>query len=153
MLMNKEEVKEFFACLGEIWHNIAFIEFLMRCAIAKSDKEIDELPKPPYDKWKIFPNAPSSFSRDYFSKVVKEFNARFPSYYAPSELVALRNGLAHGFIFSLGKDKVEELVKLKKTDMDEVVVDFHMSLELEKMIKLRQTIHDYLRIVIKLAED
>jgi len=37
-LMNKEEsAKLFFQCLGEIWRDITWIEFLMRCAIAKHD--------------------------------------------------------------------------------------------------------------------
>ena len=38
------------------------IEFLMRCAIAKNDQEVDKFPQPPYTKGKIYKNYPDSFS-------------------------------------------------------------------------------------------
>ena len=67
MNQNEAEVKNFFECLGEIWRDITFIEFLMRCAIAKKEGEILKFPKPPYEKGKVYNEYPKSFSNFSFS--------------------------------------------------------------------------------------
>jgi len=54
--MNDKEVAQFFAYLGEIWCDMTTIEFLMRCAIAKADGEIERVPKPPFLKNRIYNN-------------------------------------------------------------------------------------------------
>lgn len=151
--MNPEQIKEFFAYRGEIWANIANIEFLMRCAIAKKDNEIDKFPLPPYSQWKAFLNSPQSFKLKYFSKVVKEFNLRFPNYSSPVELVEFRNGFAHGFIAAIGNDPIQQLVKFNKGVWEEIIVDYHLSLELEKIVQLRDTVRDYRIKIMPLAQD
>ena len=47
MNQNEAEVKNFLECLGEIWRDITFIEFLMRCAIAKKRRGNFKIPKTP----------------------------------------------------------------------------------------------------------
>lgn len=34
---DNKELSDFFQCLGEIWRDVAAIEFLMRCAIAQAE--------------------------------------------------------------------------------------------------------------------
>lgn len=88
--MNRNDNKEFFECLGEIWRDITAIEFLMRCAIAKKDGDINTIPKPPFEKDKTYIDYPDSFSHYSFEVVVAKFNKRFPNLKIPEELVSLR---------------------------------------------------------------
>lgn len=77
--MNTKETSSFFECLGEIWRDITAIEFLMRCAIAKHNGELDGFPKPPYTKGKIYKDPPDSFLDSSFGNTTSKFNELFPS--------------------------------------------------------------------------
>lgn len=93
--MNKEEITQFFAYLGEIWRDITLIEFLMRCAIAKKDGDIKKFPLPPYTKEKLYKNPPKSFLHYNLETIVKQFNQRFPEIQIPQELINFRHAMAH----------------------------------------------------------
>ena len=75
--MKEKDKLHFFECLGEIWRDITAIEFLMRCAIAKKDQDIDQFPQPPYTKNKVYKNYPNSFSKIGFGNIANEFSSHF----------------------------------------------------------------------------
>lgn len=139
--MNKENLL-FFECLGEIWRDITAIEFLMRCAIAKKDGDIDKIPKPPFTKDRIFGDYPRSFSHYSFEIVAKKFNKRFPKLSIPRELINLRDAMAHGIIAEIDNRGVEEIVKFKETKNNELKVEFTMTLELKRLAQIRQSLKE-----------
>lgn len=139
----KKKESTFFECLGEIWRDITALEFLMRCAIAKYNKELDRFPKPPYKKGVIYKNPPQSFLPESFTVVRDEFNRCFPELAIPDELIQLRHAMAHGLIVEVNKSGVEEIIKFKKSkDKKGIRVDFVMSLEDNKIDKLRQSLKE-----------
>jgi len=152
--MKNSEVSDFFECLGEICRDTLAIEFLMRCAIAKFDKQVSNFPKPPYTKGRVYSEVPNSFVITYFSEVVKEFNRRFNNFIIPQELIDFRNAMAHGVIFKIDESKIDELVKFKSVGKNgDIKIDFSMSLELGKLKKFRRE-YSKLRIyLMKLASD
>jgi len=116
--MNQEETSQFFECLGEIWRDITAIEFLMRCAIAKKDKEIDKFPQPPYTKGKIYKDYPDSFSSYGFEEILNKFNKCFPKIGLPKEAMELRHAMAHGIIAEI--NGIMQIVKFKEKGKKEV---------------------------------
>lgn len=111
--MNKGDFN-FFECLGKILRDITAIEFLMRCAIAKTDGEIEKIPKPPFTKGKVYKDYPKSFSHFSFEIIVAKFNKRFPQLALPQELIQLRDAMAHGLIVEIDNSGVTEIVKFKE---------------------------------------
>ena len=95
-MQTQQEVERFFECIGEIWRDITLIEFLMRCAIAKYDNDIDKLPKPPYVKNATYSLYPKSLGHFSFEVIVEKFNKRFPDLQIIPEITQLRNAMAHG---------------------------------------------------------
>jgi len=151
--MNKDEFN-FFECLGEIWRDITAIEFLMRCAIAKKDEEIKEMPKPPFIKGRVYKNYPKSFSHFSFEIVVSKFNKRFPQFVVPNELVQLRDAMAHGVIAEIDNRGVIELVKFKETkDIKELKVEFSMSMEPKRIAQIRQSLKEFRRHIMQEVDD
>ena len=114
--MNKEEISQFFNCLGEIWRDITIVEFLMRCAIAKKDGDINLFPQPPYTKDKIYNKYPKSFSHQSFEIITNKFNKRFPDIKIPQELIQLRDGMAHGIIADINNSGIDKIVKFKELE-------------------------------------
>jgi len=153
MNQNEVETKEFFKCLGEIWRDITAIEFLMRACIAKKDGEINKFPKPPYEKGKIYSDCPNSFSIQGFSNVATKFNKYFTKLTIPQELIDLRHAMAHGIIAEVDKDGVDRLVKFNKNKNNELVVEFAMPLEKERIAQIRQSLRERRRHIGKEADD
>ncbi|MFA4818250.1 MAG: hypothetical protein WC621_00170 [Patescibacteria group bacterium] len=151
--MNQDEVKKFFECLGEIWRDIMAIEFLMRCAIAKKDREINKLPKPPYTKKKIYNDYPKSFSNSSFGEITKKFNEYFPDISLPQELVQLRHAMAHGIIAEIDKNGVDQLIKFKINKQKKLEVEFSMILEPQRIDQIRQSLKELRRYIGQKADD
>ena len=147
--MNDIEKNQFFTYLWEIWRDITVIEFLMRCAIAKQDNDIHKFPKPPYVKGKIYKEYPQSFSDPSFKNITKKFNECFPKLSIPSEVVNFRNAMAHGIISEINISWVNELVKFKQKKDKSLMVEFGMSLELEKLAQLRQSLNELRGYIMK----
>lgn len=139
--MISKNINEFFEILGEIWRDITAIEFLMRCALAQRDGDASRLPKPPYEKGNIYREYPKSFSYESFGDVAEEFNKKFPQLAIPSELIGLRNAMAHGIIAKINHGEVDELVKFKKQKGDNaLIVEFSMPLEQKRIEQIRQSL-------------
>ena len=96
MKKDDKDIKEFFEIIGEIWRDICLLEFLMKCAIARIDGDIEKFPLPPWKKGTVYTEYPSSFSLSSFSAVVKEFNERYPSDKIPEIVIEIRHAMAHG---------------------------------------------------------
>jgi hypothetical protein len=144
----------FFECLGEIWRDITAIEFLMRCAIAKKDKDIKYIPKPPYIKGKSYKKYPKSFANPSFSFVAKTFSNLYPSLAMPKELIQLRNAMAHGLITEVNNSGITELIKFKETknnidNMGVLKVEFSITLEMKRILQIRQSLKEYRDWIIK----
>ena len=148
----QEEISEFFKCIGEIWRDITSIEFLMRCAIAKKEGEIKKFPKPPYKKGRIYTHYPESFSIGYFAEVAGKFNKYFPKLAIPQELIDLRNAMAHGLISEIDKKGFPELVKFRKSKKG-LEVEFIMTLEVTRIAKIRQSLKEIRRFIMKECDD
>jgi hypothetical protein len=150
--MNNSDGKKFFECLGEIWRDITMIEFLMRCAIAKNNLDINLLPKPPYIKGKIYKKYPKSFYNSKFENLVKDFNKIFSDIQIPKEFIELRHAMAHGIIAKIDEGKVDELIKFKEINK-QLHVEFKLTLEQEKIEQLRQSLSELRRFVAEKATD
>lgn len=147
--MNQAEIHKFFECLGEVWRDISGIEFLMRCAIAKKDGDIDKLPVAPYDKGKTYNQYPKSFSDLSFENVTIKFNKRFPEIRIPNEIIQLRNAMAHGVISEINNDGITRLIKFREQKEErKLKVEFSLNLDLKTLEQLRQSIHELRRYVI-----
>jgi hypothetical protein len=140
--MEAENTKEFFEILGEVWRDITAIEFLMRCALAQKEGDINKIPKPPYSKGKSYSEYPRSFSFKYFSDVAQEFNKEFPKLAIPQELIDLRNAMAHGFISEIDHSGVNEIVKFKKQKNNTLMVEFSITLEQKRIKQFRQALKE-----------
>jgi hypothetical protein len=141
--MTQNETTLFFVCLGEIWRDITVIEFLMRCAIAKEDGDINLLPKPPYTKGRVYMNYPKSFSHYSFEIVSAKFSKRFPKLDIPEELIHLRDAMAHGLISEVNNSGIIELVKFKENDgVGGLQIEFSMTLELPRLLQIRQLLKE-----------
>lgn len=152
--MNQREIEKFFECLGEVWRDIAAIEFLMRCSIAKKEGEIRKFPQPPYTKGRIYKNYPESFSNLSFREVTKKFNKYFPNIDLPQELIDLRNAMAHGIIANINKNEVAQLVKFREVkDKKELKVEFSMKLEIERIAQIKQSLKELRRYIGQEADD
>ena len=149
--MKKEEI--FFANLGEIWRDITAIEFLMRCAIAKFDNELEKFPKPPYEKGKIYKNVPKSFLISSFQKVKSEFNKKFPKDKFPQELVELRNAMAHGIISQINQKSFDQLVKFRNYQKEDFKIEFQMNLEIERLMQIKKSLCELRRNLGKICND
>jgi len=144
----------FFECLGEIWRDITAVEFLMRCAIAKSDGEIMKLPKPPYIKGKIYSKYPKSFSSPSFNFISKQFSKLYPKLAVPEELVDLRNAMAHGLITEANNSGITQLIKFREmknetNNKSDLKVEFSISLEIQRIHQIRQSLKEYRGWIIK----
>jgi hypothetical protein len=146
--MNSEEISQFFAHLGEVWRDITAIEFLMRCAIAKSNKDLEKLPKPPFKKGQIYKDYPTSFAHYSFEIVTKKFNKRFPKICIPEEVIQLRDAMAHGFTAELNKSGVIQLVKFKEVKK-ELIVEFSLDLKPQTLAQLRQSLMELRRYIME----
>lgn len=141
--MNEKEISQFFECLGEIWRDITAIEFLMRCAITKMDKEEAKFPKPPYTKGRIYEDYPKAFSHFSFEVIVNKFNKRFPKLALAKEIVQLRDAMAHGNTAEIGKSGIIELVKFKEIKNEKKLeVEFSMALEPQRIAQIRQSLKE-----------
>ncbi len=149
-----EETKFFFECLGEIWRDITAIEFLMRCAIAKTNGDIDKFPLPPYTKGRVYNHYPNSFSHYSFEIVVAKFNKRFPNLAIPPELIQLRDAMAHGITMEIENSGNIELVKFKESkDKSNLRVEFQLTLELIRITQIKQSLGELRRHIMKVAGD
>lgn len=153
--MKKEEITQFFAYWGEICRDIPFIEFLMRCAIARHNGEIKNFPTPPYTKGKIYKNITGAFSpRHSFETIRKKFISRFPSIPVPVELTNLRNAMAHGIIADINKSGLEELIKFKTIpECNDIEVEFHLPLEMPKLKAILENLYVLKRHLMEVAKD
>ncbi len=152
--MKEKEFTQFFECLGEIWRDITAIEFLMRCAIAKKDKDIGLFPQPPYTQNRTYKDYPHSFSNFSFKIIVEKFNKRFPKISIPIEMVRLRNAMAHGIIAGINKNGIEHLVKFQENENEkELKVEFSLPLELKRLSMMRQSLKELRRYIMQVAKD
>lgn len=152
-----QEVNEFFQCLGEIWRDVAAIEFLMRCAIAQEQGDKDKVPRWPYHKGSEYDEYPASFSLMYFSDVVREFQQTFPEFAAHNPqiwdiLIEFRNAMAHGVIAEISNSGVDELVKFKLRNK-KLVVEYQLPLEMQRLRQLRQSFNELRRHIMNEARD
>jgi len=160
-MVHKDEIHEFFQCLGEIWRDVTRLEFLMRVAIARHDGEIDKFPMPPYKKEKFYSSYPKSFSHYSFAIIREKFNKRFPKVQIPLELVIFRDAMAHGAIFDINHEGIERLVKFKEINSEtkegktekQLKIEFELPLEIKTLKKLKSSIHDLCIHVQNLAKD
>lgn len=144
------EVEIFFQNLGEVWRDITVIEFLMRCAIMKKEGEELKFPKPPYKKGKIYKNYPDSFSHYSFEIITKKFNKKFPNINIPTELIQLRDAMAHGLIAEIDNNKTQELIKFKENkDQKELQIEFCLSLGSKKFSQIRQSLMELRRYIMQ----
>jgi len=157
MNQNEAEVKNFFECLGEIWRDITFIEFLMRCAIAKKEGEILKFPKPPYEKGKVYNEYPKSFSNFSFEDVVKKFNKYYPKLSLPQEFIDLRHAMAHGLVAKIADNDIEELVKFREIKNSqgnkELKVEFSMPLDQKRVAQIRQSLKELRQFIGQEVDD
>ena len=150
--MNKNII--FFEYLGEIWRDITAIEFLMRCAIAKKDGDIEKLPKPPYTKGKVYNSYPKSFFITAFEDLVKKFNEDFPKIELPPEFIELRHAIAHGLIVEVNNSGTTELIKFKPVSKSKnLKVEFNMPLEISKLAQIRQSLKELRRFIALEVDD
>ena len=56
----------------------------------------------------------------------------------PKELIDFRHAMAHGLVAKIGKSEVNELVKFKKQDDDSLEVEFSITLEPERLERIRK---------------
>lgn len=131
--MKQEEITQFFAYLGEIWRDMTLIEFLMRCAIARYDGEINKFPKPPYSRGRVYTNPPDSFLHYNLETIVKKFTTRFPNIPISKEFINFRHAMAHGVISEINNSGTEELIKFKESTNGTLEIEFHMPLETAKL--------------------
>lgn len=151
--MTKEETTQFFAYLGEIWRDINLIEFLMRCAIARCDGEIEKFPKPPYTKGRIYQNPPKSFLHYSLENVIKKFTTRFPQIPIPKELIDFRHAMAHGVIVQINNSGIEELIKFKDNSNGDIAVEFNLPLEITRLKGILESLYVLKRHIMELAKD
>jgi hypothetical protein len=139
--IHRLENEQFFQCLGEIWRDITAIEFLMRCAIAAREGDIDQFPQPPYEKGKSYKKYPESFSHLNFEMVTKKFNTRFLHLRIPEEVIHLRDAMAHGVIAEINKNGITQLVKFKENKEEKaLIVEFSLTLENKIIAQIRQSL-------------
>ena len=153
---NEKEIKDFFECMGEIWRDITAIEFLMRCALAQKNGDVNLLPQPPYTKGKSYTQYPESFSFKYFNEVAKEFNKEFPELAIKQDLINFRNAMAHGIIAKINGSNFDQLVKFKenkKGNKKIMRVEFSMSLEMGRIKKTRKSLMKLRRRIALEASD
>ena len=113
----------------------------MRCAIAQNDGEESKFPQPPYKKDKSYNIYPKAFAHLNFEIVTKKFNKRFPGLIIPQKIIHLRNAIAHGIAAEINKNGTIQLIKFKETkNPKKLKVDFSLTLEIEKIIGLKQTL-------------
>lgn len=139
--MEKKDIPNFFECLGEVVRDIAAIEFIMRCALAKKDGEEKKFPKPPYTKGRVYPVYPKVFSIVRLEELIEEFNKKFPTIQISEEFKQIRHAFAHGIVAEIDKDGTMQLIKFKTQKKKDLEVEFSMILDLEKMKKLRETLN------------
>lgn len=121
----------------------------MRCAIAKHDKDSSKIPKPPFDIGVIYKDYPNSFSHYSFEMILIKFNKRFPKIAIPKEIVDFRDAMAHGMIAEINNSWVNELVKFKQQTDKSLKVEFNMTLELDKLAQLRQSLRELRGYIIQ----
>lgn len=154
--MQEEKNKKFFETLGEIWRDIALIEFLMRGALSQKEGDIDKFPKPPYDKGKIYIEHPKSFSysNNYFSNLAQQFNKEFPELAIPQELIDFRNAMAHGLIAEINHSGVDEIIKFRTREKDDVlIIEFSMPLEQKRINQIKQSLKELRQYIALEAVD
>ncbi|MEK9161434.1 MAG: hypothetical protein AAB822_01610 [Patescibacteria group bacterium] len=61
--------------------------------------------------------------------------------------------MAHGIIAEVDKDGVDRLVKFNKNKNNELVVEFAMPLEKERIAQIRQSLRELRRHIGKEADD
>lgn len=150
---SSDDIKDYFACLGEIWRDITLIEFLMRCAIARHDSEIDKFPKPPYTKGRVYEEYPASFSSELgFGAIAKRFEEIHPEQRIPDELINFRHAVAHGVLAEIDGSGTDELVKFKVIDR-KLVTDFVLKMELSRLRQLKQSVREMRRWIALVTTD
>jgi hypothetical protein len=146
--MKVNEIEVFFQNIGEIWRDITALEFLMRCAIMYKDWDETKFPKPPYDKWKAYKIYPKSFESLGFEIIVTKFNKRYPNITIPTELIELRNAMAHWLITQINEWDTNQLIKFREDkDNKELVIEFSISLDLEKINAIKVELCNLRRII------
>ena len=150
---NGKEIKDFFECLGAIWRDITAIEFLMRGALAQKNGDVNLWPQTPYTKGKSYNRYPKSFSFKYFEEVAKKFNKEFPKLAIPQELIDFRNAMAHGCIFEIDNNGVDELIKFRKQKDNTLLIEFSMPLEIKRIQQIRQSLMKLRRFIGQEASD
>lgn len=154
---DNKEIAEFFQCIGEIWRDIAIMEFLMRCAIAQAEGDKHKMPRYPYLKGAEYVEYPRSFALRSFSDVVDEFVRAFPQFAATNPgfwtlLVDFRNAMAHGVIAEIGDSGVDELIKFKP-EKGKLVVEYSLPLEVQRLRQLRQSFKELRCHIMNEARD
>lgn len=148
--MEKDKTDLFFKYLWEIWRDITAIEFLMRCAIAKKDNEIDKFPKAPYIKNKIYNEYPNSFSIEGFEILKDKFNSRFPKLQIPKEIIELRHAMAHWIIAEIDNSNINQLIKFKENKEEKILkVEFSLTLDLKRLAQIKQSLKELRRYIMK----
>lgn len=148
-----EKEKEFFACMGEIWRDVTSIEFLMRCALSQKNGDANLFLDRPYTKGKSYDKYPTSFSFNYFEKVVKEFNKEFPHLAISQELIEFRNAMAHGICAEIDNSAIDELVKFRKQKDNTLKIEFSMPLEMNRIKQIKQSLMELRRYIALEASD
>lgn len=155
---DNKEADDFFQCLGEIWRDVAAIEFFMRCAVAQARGDIKKLPKHPYRKGAEYSEYPRSFAAGHFSEVVKEFVKTFPRFaeqnpqFFSRHLVDFRNAMAHGVIVEIGNSGTDELIKFRRR-RGKLVVEYQLPLEMHRLRQLRQSFKELRCHIMNEARD
>ena len=85
--------------------------------------------------------------------MAEEFSKKFPDLAIPTELVELRNAMAHGLIVEINHSGVDELIKFRKNKDDALVVEFSMKLERKRIQKIRQSLMELRRYITIEAGD
>ena len=120
----------------------------------KKDGDIGLLPKPAYTKNKVYETYPKSFSHFSFEIVAKKFNKRYPKLAIPSELVQLRDAMAHGLIVEVDNSGMTELIKFKQeVESKNLTVEFNMPLEITRLAQIRQSLKELRRYIAIEVDD
>ena len=70
------------------------------------------------------------------------------------ELIQLRDGMAHGIIAEINKSGIDQIIKFKELkDKSGIKVEFIMSLEIKKLIKIQKSLIELRRHIMKLSGD
>ena len=125
----------------------------MRSAIAKRDWEEEKFPLPPYDKWKIYKDFPDSFWNYNFEIITEKFNKRFwDKITIPTELLKLRNAMAHWIISQINDNSNDILIKFRKNKENNLEIEFSLELNKQTISQLRKSIKELRKHIMKILK-